>query len=137
MYKYYALEEHLASASEPEVHLSFAEISRLLGFPLPESARKRPAWWSNNSHGHVQAQAWLGAGWRTKGVDLRRERITFVRGDAPERQHKPRIEDIAGALAGVVRLAPGVDLTEPAWPGLAEYLDRKYGPEPKRRRAGR
>jgi hypothetical protein len=34
-----------------------------------------------------------------------------------------------GRLKGVITLAPGVDLTEPPDPDLADYLDRKYGPE--------
>ncbi|MGH9413500.1 MAG: DUF7662 domain-containing protein [Terriglobales bacterium] len=137
MGKYYALEEYLTSSAQAELSLHFSEISRILGFALPESARKRPAWWSNNPNRHVQAQAWLGAGWETSRVDLGRERITFARRGAPARARRPRIEDIAGALQGVVRFVPGVDLTGPAWPGLAKYLDEKYGREPRRRRAGK
>jgi transcriptional regulator with XRE-family HTH domain len=34
-----------------------------------------------------------------------------------------------GCLKGVITLLPDVDLTEPADPDLADYLDRKYGPE--------
>ena len=32
-------------------------------------------------------------------------------------------------MKGLVRFVPGVDLTQPADPELADYLDAKYGPE--------
>jgi hypothetical protein len=34
-----------------------------------------------------------------------------------------------GAMAGLVRVMPGTDLTRPANPDLADYLDAKYEPE--------
>ena len=34
-----------------------------------------------------------------------------------------------GCMKGTLTILPGVDLTEPADPDLADYLDKKYGPE--------
>jgi hypothetical protein len=52
-------------------------------------------------------------------------------GESPQAEfEKPvRRHPLFGRLKGVITLAPGVDLTEPADPDLADYLDRKYGPE--------
>ena len=34
-----------------------------------------------------------------------------------------------GAMKGLMRVVPGTDLTQPADPELADYLDEKYGKE--------
>ena len=34
-----------------------------------------------------------------------------------------------GYMKGLVRIMPDVDITQPADPDLADYLDAKYGPE--------
>ncbi|MFN3727730.1 MAG: hypothetical protein ACK4SZ_15665 [Allosphingosinicella sp.] len=44
--------------------MSFAEIERVIGAMLPNSA-SRPQWWANEQDQdcrHVQVSAWLGAG---------------------------------------------------------------------------
>jgi hypothetical protein len=62
--------------------VTFAELEQVLGFQLPPSARKYRPWWANQSDGaHVQAQAWMGAGWRVSSVDLREQTVRFVRGE--------------------------------------------------------
>ena len=38
-----------------------------------------------------------------------------------------------GAMKGMIRIMPGVDITQPADPDLADYLDAKYGPEKRRK----
>ncbi len=59
---------------------SFTEIERVLGFPLPKSARRHPAWWANEKNGrHTHARAWIGAGWKTEDVDIAAESVTFRR----------------------------------------------------------
>jgi hypothetical protein len=81
MAKYDPLHEQLASRTESVLKLSSAEIERILGEPLPASARKHQAWWANEFEGsHVEARAWLDAGYRTQGLDLNGETIDFVRG---------------------------------------------------------
>jgi hypothetical protein len=60
--------------------MSFAHIESILGFPMPASARKYRPWWANQSDGgHVQAQAWMNAGWRVWSVQLSAERVEFQR----------------------------------------------------------
>jgi hypothetical protein len=37
-----------------------------------------------------------------------------------------------GNMKGLVRVMPGADLTKPADPEWADYLDAKYGPEKRK-----
>jgi hypothetical protein len=82
--KYEALRVALAAETADELVMSFGEIEALLGFALPSSARAYREWWANTGGTHVQATAWLRAGWRTTRVDLDLERVVFVR-DNPAR----------------------------------------------------
>jgi hypothetical protein len=75
MGKYTALRDHLDGSSE-SLEMTFVEISDLVA-GLPPSAYRHSAWWSNNERGHVQAEAWLGAGRRITRLDLARERVWF------------------------------------------------------------
>jgi hypothetical protein len=42
-------------------------------------------------------------------------------------QPPPRPHPLFGCLKGMITIAPGVDLTEPADPELADWIDEKYG----------
>ena len=77
--KYEPLHGFLASRRTSEFPMSFDEVERVLGFPLPPSARRHPAWWSNNRGTNVAVRAWRDAGWRTSRVDVPGQRVTFVR----------------------------------------------------------
>ena len=82
--KYRPLYEYLA-ASPPEVthiRLTFEQIEMVIGCALPRSAHVHTAWWSNNYAPHVEARAWMAAGWRTEGVTEHqpKEQMVFVRG---------------------------------------------------------
>jgi len=86
--KYQTLTEHLAKLDEDVWEASFDEIQNILGTPLPQSAFEYPAWWANQ--GRAQSRAWEGAAWKTKDVDLKNEKVTFVYvGDRPDRQIPP------------------------------------------------
>ncbi len=111
--KYEPLRRYLEGAQDVE-SLSFEAVERILGASLPPSARKHEAWWSNNPTGHVNAQAWIDAGYRTESVDIAGEAVVFRRIAAPPRH--ARRHPAFGALAGTVTVTPGVDLTEPADP---------------------
>lgn len=78
MAKYDALREHLRRRQNSPWTASLDELSQLVPGGLPSSAYRWHAWWSN-SRSHIEAHAWLDAGWRTEAVDLVRQRITFVR----------------------------------------------------------
>jgi hypothetical protein len=116
--KYEPLARFLRTEGFETRSLSFSEVEAILGAPLPPSARRHQAWWSNNPVGHVNAQAWRDAGYKTEGIDLAGETVVFRRDAA---QRPLRRHPAFGALAGTVRVMPGVDLTEPAdpdWAGL-------------------
>ena len=77
--KYDALNRDLiskANAGERNVSMTFSEIERILGDPLPASARKHRPWWANDKT-HVQAEAWMDAGWEVDHVDINSEQVTF------------------------------------------------------------
>lgn len=80
MGKYEPLTRLLRQTSDDELNMSFREIENILGFKLPASAREHRPWWANSrTGGHSQAKGWIGAGWETRDIDLRRERARFVR----------------------------------------------------------
>ena len=70
----------LETVEGPNVRLSFAELEGILGKPLPGSAYRFSAWWGNNRNvGHVQARAWLGAGFEARTVSLKHRTVEFHR----------------------------------------------------------
>jgi hypothetical protein len=73
MHKYEALELHLRTvpATTREVTLSFSEIERILGAPLPASAKSHRAWWGNqkDTKNRPQVHAWLSAGFVVDAVN--------------------------------------------------------------------
>ncbi len=126
MTKYEPLTRHLASRREVRIPMRFDEIEKLLGFPLPRSARLYRPWWANSGHGHVQAKGWLDAGYESQDVDIDSERLEFVRLnrlDAPPTATAPKPtgdHPLWGLFAGQVWIQPGYDLTEPADPTWGE-----------------
>ena len=121
MSKYEPLTHFLSGQPATEVPMTFGEIERVLGVPLPDSKR-HPAWWSNNPSNNVMTRAWLKAGFRTERVDIAGERLVFRR-QGKDAEPRPRAEDapplagffdgVRARLGGTVRVAPGVDLTQP------------------------
>ena len=120
--------------------MTFSEIEKVLGFPLPASKRYQ-AWWSNNPWNNVMTKAWLAAGYKTEQIDVGGEKVTFVKdsGATPapnalqglaekaQPSFAPRNADAAkfgqrgrsplfGSMKGTTIVMPGVDLTEPADP---------------------
>ncbi len=76
MSKYDPLRHHLRASGRSVVTMHHEEIADIVG-PLPKSASLYSAWWANEEAGaHVQAKAWLGAGYRAE-ADLRRQLVTF------------------------------------------------------------
>ena len=71
--KYEPLELHLRKVptGTKEVTLSFAEIERIIGAPLPASAKSHRPWWGNqkDSKTRPQAHAWLSAGFLVDTVN--------------------------------------------------------------------
>lgn len=133
MTKYEPLARYLLSRQLREVPMTFAEVEKVLGGPLPKSAYKHRPWWSNDATGHSHARAWLDAGFQTERVDMDARKVTFVSAGAEDRPSSARRWPPRegrnfpgyGALAGTVTIPPGVDLTEPADPdwGRLAYGD--------------
>ena len=71
--KYEQLELYFRAvpAKTGEITLSFAEVERILGVPLPASAKSHRAWWGNqkDSKTRPQAHAWLSAGYQVDTVN--------------------------------------------------------------------
>lgn len=134
MGKYEPLTGFLGRQRASEVPVTFAEIERLIGAPLPPVARKHRAYWSNNSSNNVMTKAWLAAGFKAERVDMASGKLIFRREKAAEPSistpsyNQSAAEDwsggaastpetpsgrhpLFGALKGTVTVAPGVDLT--------------------------
>jgi hypothetical protein len=52
MSKYANLRNYLRESTEDRTTLSFAEIEKIVGAPLPESARLHREWWAHGGHSH-------------------------------------------------------------------------------------
>lgn len=79
MAKYDPLETYLRRRAGAELELSFADIERIVGSMLPNSA-SRPQWWANETDAassHVQCRAWRNAGY--DAFLLPGERVLFSR----------------------------------------------------------
>jgi hypothetical protein len=123
MTKYEPLAKYLRSQRISEVPMTFAEVEKVIGAPLPPSAFRHRPWWANDASGHAHAKAWLEAGYQTERVDMDARRLVFVEfgkttpvagsltPGAPHDRHP-----MLGAMRALGRAAPGVDLTEPADP---------------------
>ena len=145
MSKYEPLGQFLRSRRTREVPMTFREIERVTGLKLPPKAQHHRAWWSNNPGTNVMTKVWLAAGFESTQVDMAARKLVFRRiadaaaptgttsGFAESAQKPYATKDGRhpgwGALKGMIRIAPGVDLTEPSDPELADYYDQKYGPE--------
>jgi hypothetical protein len=101
MSKYFNLTAYLANMEEGTWEATFSDVEEVLGFPLPDSARKHRPWWANQ--GHAQSAAWLGAGYKTVNVDLENEKVTFLYvGDGVDREAPQAAKlSIAEAKAGL------------------------------------
>ena len=59
---YDALRDYLKHVVYREIELTFREIEKIIGRPLPKSA-ERSQWWENSkAPGHTQREAWRAAG---------------------------------------------------------------------------
>jgi hypothetical protein len=124
MSKYDALGAFLRNQHNDRVPMSFADVERVTGRKLPPSAAKHRPWWSNNPDNSVMTRVWLDAGFESEQVDMAGRKLVFRRvrkpadsaggenGGGREGQYHP----LLGALKGLMRIAPGTDLTKPADP---------------------
>lgn len=78
MSKYDPLREYLRGRTTATMTLPFASIADVVPGGLPASAYRHGAWWANSTS-HVQALAWLDAGWVTTSLSLTGRTVTFTR----------------------------------------------------------
>lgn len=79
MNSYAPLHLWLMKSNSKSISMTFQQIEDIIGRTLPYSARSYSAWWSNNSHRHVHAHAWLDAGYHTRDVSAVQGTVTFTR----------------------------------------------------------
>ena len=122
--KYAPLGRYLQAlpASQSGATLSFGDIERIIGAPLPPSATEHHhRWWANQSQGS-RAPHWGGAaGFKVDGVDLARRRVRFVR----EKASPPRALTLQEVITELNALAPDHDIgTLPEWRRTRHGLTR-------------
>lgn len=130
MSKYENLGEFLRNQKNAAVPMTFAEVERVIGHRLPRSARY-PAWWSNNPSNNVMTKVWLEAGFKTEHVDIEGRKVVFRRVNVSSESTvsigklapKSGLPPFYGALKGLIQVAPGVDLTDPADPEWGKVYD--------------
>jgi hypothetical protein len=138
MGKYQPLGDFLRNQHMQEVPMTFRDIERITGVKLPPKAQHHRAWWSNNPSNNVMTKVWLDAGYESTQVDISARKLVFrQRGKAgaekisaaPAQPKRGERHPAFGALKGLIIIREGVDLTEPADPGWADLIDKKYGPK--------
>ena len=76
--KYRGLAEYLLSSNETKVTLSYSQIEEILGFALPDTARKfKQSYWANTET-HSYASSWMAVGYKTR-VDVDSDTVTFIK----------------------------------------------------------
>lgn len=78
------------------VVIFISAIEKLLGSELPPSARSHRSWWANQYSTHMQAQAWLEAGWVVDDVDLGAQSVVFRQ--ARSARYQPFFNDLLNQL---------------------------------------
>lgn len=76
--KYRGLAEYLLSSNETRVALSYTQIEDILGFALPDTARKfKQSYWANTET-HSYASSWMAVGYKAR-VDTESDTVTFIK----------------------------------------------------------
>lgn len=126
MSKYQGLSDHLAGQKGNEWRGSFDEVEKLLGAPLPKTARSSLAWWANDP-AKAQSKAWTGAGWQVMDVDTKAGTVTFLKADAA----KPARKKVPAKAAAAGSAAPKAAPTKPAKPAAAKAARKPKTATPK------
>lgn len=76
--KYRGLAEYLLQSNARKVTLAYAQIEEILGFSLPDTARKfKQSYWANTET-HSYASSWLAVGYKAR-VDAETDMVTFFK----------------------------------------------------------
>ncbi|EEG79133.1 DUF1653 domain-containing protein [Dethiobacter alkaliphilus] len=68
--KYDRLKDYLTGIDNDTIviKMHYDELEKIIQSELPQSAYKHRTWWANG--GHIQADAWLEAGWKVDAVEM-------------------------------------------------------------------
>ena len=76
--KYRGLAEYLLSSNETKVALTYSQIEEILGFPLPDTAKKfKQSYWANTET-HSYASSWMAVGYKAR-VDVESDTVIFIK----------------------------------------------------------
>ena len=76
--KYRGLAEFLLSSNESKITLSYSQIEAILGFSLPDTAKKfKQSYWANTET-HSYASSWMAVGYKAR-VDVESDTVTFIK----------------------------------------------------------
>lgn len=78
-WKYYKLKKYFSRHSESSITLTFSQIEKIIGFPLPASARRTTDCWYPRSKYNTLAEAWLTEGYSLFRLDIPHEKMTLHR----------------------------------------------------------
>ena len=94
--EYKKLYTHLCGLQVKEWETTFGEIESIIGFRLPEWARRDRGWWANKRpvNGLLITPLWIEAGWKTAEVDMGSETLVFVKLNGPEDIPKFNLDEI-------------------------------------------
>ncbi len=90
------LTTYLLDRDDSPVVLSFVQIEAITGRPLPGSARRHPAFWSNSVQ-NPYSRVWREAGFAVTRRGLPAEQVAFVRVGSPSDMAEPRPPTLAAA----------------------------------------
>ena len=114
--KYAALGAYLETQTGHDIHMSFGEIETILGSPLPSSANKHVAWWSNSPVQGRHNEVWLQRGWESADLNLKARTIRFHRTGAERsaptilRQRKTARSPMTHDNLALSPFAPTIDM---------------------------
>ena len=76
--KYRGLAEYLLLSNQMRVTLSYSQIEEILGFALPDTAKKfKQSYWANTET-HSYASSWMAVGYKAR-VDTDNDTLTFIK----------------------------------------------------------
>ena len=133
--KYEKLADYLKELDVDKVNLTFDEIEKILGEPLPGAAMKR-AWWANSATNNHALNGWLDIGWQSANVNMDDRILDFIKVDPaimdsqfqrnlrtpPRRSRYPRSNTSNAELDRIVQRAGGVDMMKKYMDILERYL---------------
>lgn len=78
-WRHIKLKNYFAEQTAASITLTFSDIEKIDGKPLPVSARQHSSYWYPRDNCNVIAEAWITEGYEMKKLDMEKEKITFKR----------------------------------------------------------